>query len=118
MYASRAWTEHDIDTLHVLVKDKTPLRQMARILQRSPRAVECAIQKLMYQQILHHDAQDIMEYYDMSFEELEENIVPYKFYSPIPSHPSMTCAKWMMGALVTIGVPLYCVILCQQIAKL
>lgn len=118
MYASRAWTDHDIDTLHALVKDKVSLRQMARILQRSPRAVECAIQKLMYQQVLHHDVQDVMQYYDISYEELEDSIVPYKFYSPLPSHPPTSCAKWMMGALVSIGVPLYVVILCQQIAKL
>lgn len=81
MYASgKPWSHDDLCLLCAMVRDRMDIRAIRRALRRSEKAVMHAMKNVVYQQLLHHDAAELAEFYRIHPGSLESRVVPSKYY--------------------------------------
>ena len=74
------WTSEDVDSLNTLYQQGYSNERIARCLERSPRAIKHAVKHLLVQETLHHGARATAKKYGLSEDDLQVDIVPYKYY--------------------------------------
>lgn len=79
----KEWSSEDIELLKYMVQKHTPMRRMKDVLGRTEKAIQYAFQKILYQQCVHHDAEDVADTYDYTVDDLVEGFVPPKYYQPL-----------------------------------
>lgn len=75
------WTEEDIHTLEVMYANEMPICQIAKALERTPRAIELAIKNLLLQEVLHRGTQKTSEKYNVDMDSMYTTLVPEKYFS-------------------------------------
>lgn len=78
----RPWSNQDIETLHLLVREGVSCETASKILGRTPKAIAHALKNSIYQQLLSHDPDDVAKYYKTENSVLEA-LVPEKYYKDV-----------------------------------
>jgi hypothetical protein len=76
----KPWTEDDIWLLNKLLRDKVPLHVTCQALGRTEQSLRHALKNTVYQQLLHHTPQEIMDDFHISKDTLFNHVVPSKYY--------------------------------------
>jgi hypothetical protein len=74
------WSGEDIETLDQLYKNDIPLEQIAKVLDRSPRAVEHALKNLLVQNVIRTSTRRTAVKYGLTKDTLTQELVPEKYY--------------------------------------
>lgn len=77
------WTDEDLYLLQDLVRRKTPMATMRRILGRSTAALRHAIHKMFFYQLLNGTADDLLSHYNLNKESLAGFLVQDKYDVPL-----------------------------------
>lgn len=96
------WTEDDIHTLDVMYRNDIPLDQIARALQRTPRAIEHALKNLLVQEVLHTTTQQVATKYNMHVEDLCAELAPEKYH--LTKHSDHLCASVLYFIAGAVGL--------------
>ena len=83
----RTWTEDDIETLHMLLREGVSCQTASKILGRTPKAISHAVKNSIYQQLLSHHPDDVAQYYNTTNDTLE-TLVPKKYYKEVDGSDS------------------------------
>lgn len=79
------WTDEDLYILQDLVRRKTPMATMRRILGRSTSALRHAIHKMFFRQLLNGTADDLLSHYNLNKESVASFLVQDKYDVPLDS---------------------------------
>lgn len=74
------WSDAEIERLTDLYRMELDVDEIARVLDRSPRAVEHAIKNVLLQDLAHSSPTKVMSKYNLSYENLYYDFVPGKYY--------------------------------------
>ena len=96
------WTEEDVRTLDVMYQNNLPLEQIAKALDRTPRAVEHALKNLLVQQVLHRNTHHVATKYNMTEDTLYHDLVPAKYYLEAPS--SYSGVIWAAAGVIGLVI--------------
>lgn len=81
----KAWSEDQIQLLVLMIKNRTPIDQICKTLGRSVNGIRHAILKVLYQQLLDYEPEEICKYYNFTLKKLQNDIVSKKFFVEIPN---------------------------------
>jgi hypothetical protein len=98
------WSEEDIDTLDTLFFHDVPIEKIAKVLGRTPRAIELALKNLLIQQSLHQSTKKVAIKYGMDVDTLYKELVPEKYYRSVPSDggPCVVVSALVLYILVVV----------------
>jgi hypothetical protein len=97
--APEPWTRADIVQLFSLAKTGKKPWAFADALGRSTSAVQHAMRKMIIQQLIFHNAEDVAATYHMDIYDLHRILAPRKYYVPITQKPAPATAP------ATVPVP-------------
>lgn len=80
----KAWSEDQVQLLVLMMKNRTPIDQICKTLGRSVNGVKHAILKVLYQQLLDYEPEEICKYYNFTLKKLQNDVVSKKFFVEIP----------------------------------
>lgn len=121
--APEPWSRADIVQLFSLAKTGKKPWAFADALGRSTSAVQHAMRKMIIQQLIFHDAEDVAATYHMDIYDLHRILAPRKYYVPIPPHKPPPAAaqvvpyshvvpmtrsypSWCMWAFIFMALPI------------
>lgn len=122
----KPWSDEDIELLDRMMRDRVPISSISIVLGRSQNAIRRTFKNTVFQQLLYHLPEDIMDTYGINEDVLFHQIVHPKFYQPIEKntidehHPEAspgvcgTVVATVVGICVTAGMLLYSHILYQN----
>lgn len=99
-----AWTSDDINELHSLLQSQCEIAEIAKMMNRSKKSVAKAAKKILIQQLLHHDPNEVAANYGISIEDLRSNIVDKRFYMPLKSQEIPASIYMLLLVLFTAGI--------------
>lgn len=115
----KPWSDEDIEMLGRMMRDRVPISSISIVLGRSQNAVRRAFKNTVFQQLLYHLPEEIMDTYGLSEEVLFHQIVHPKFYQPIEHNKLQegssqalsdgcgTMVTTVIGMCVTVGILIY-----------
>lgn len=82
MYANsyNPWSEEDIETLDHLYRNDVTIEQIAKVLDRSPRAVEHALRNLLLQNVMHKGTLKTAVKYGLDKDTMYHELAPIKYH--------------------------------------
>ena len=101
------WSKEDIDTLDKLYRNDLTLEQISKVLGRSPRAIEHALKNILVQQLVHTNPRRVSSKYNISYETMEQDLTPLKYYIRDTSQKSFMVIVYvlvMYMLVVAIGL--------------
>lgn len=110
----KEWTDTEIRVLEMCLREGKELKEIARMLGRTQRAVTHAIRHVLIQQSMRYGSKEVAEYHHIRHDRLCDKIVPAKYNVPIDNDGGDTkvCCMYAMFilahvAIITGGVALF-----------
>ena len=101
------WSSEDIETLDRLYRNNLTLEQISKVLGRSPRAIEHALKNVLVQQLVHTNPRRVSSKYNISYDTMQQDLVPLKYYVQDNSQKSFMVIVYvlvMYMLVVAIGL--------------
>lgn len=76
------WSADEIATLAKLFRMDVSIEDMARVLDRSPRAVEHALKNVLVQELVRTNPRRVAAKYGLTRDTLENDLAPPKYFVP------------------------------------
>lgn len=113
IYSYQQWTEEDILTLDKLYSNDVSNEQIAKVLGRTPRAIEHATKNLLLQQVIHKGTVPVSRKYNISMEEMYSGLVPQKYFAE-PKKDAFCIVLSAMAIYILIATLGYFVIMAES----
>lgn len=76
----RRWSKDEIILLEKMLRHRTPMREMTRVLRRNSNSIIHASRNILIQQCLRHPSKKVAKYHQINLNNLRANLVPEKYY--------------------------------------